>query len=230
MLLVDGFVERVWPPVCPACGMAHAGRPGLCAGCCAELPAAQSGCRRCAMVLPREVETCGACQRRPPPFDAAHAAWRYAFPVDGLIQRFKFRGDRVAGRALATAMAGRLASLGAPRPDLIVPVPLHWRRRLARGFNQSAWLARDLSAALGRLPWAPALERRRATSTQSSLPAGRRSGNVRGAFEVRGLPPGTRHVALVDDVMTTGATLAECARCLKRAGVTRVEAWVAARA
>jgi len=91
-------------------------------------------------------------------------------------------------------------------------------------------LCRDLGRHLKALPWAPVLRRTRPTRAQSELPADRRRGNVRGAFRLQRLPPGTRHVALVDDVMTTGSTLDECARVLKRAGVERVDVWVLARA
>ncbi|HKL54093.1 MAG TPA: phosphoribosyltransferase family protein, partial [Wenzhouxiangellaceae bacterium] len=97
-------------------------------------------------------------------------------------------------------------------------------------FNQAELLCRDLSRHFGGLPWAAVLSRSRATVTQSELPADRRAGNVKGAFALRRLPPGVRHAVLVDDVMTTGATLRECARVLKRAGVARVDVWVIARA
>lgn len=148
----------------------------------------------------------------------------------GLIQRFKFGRDLAAGRVLAGLTARELARREVPRPDLMVPVPLHSRRRRARGFNQAAVLTRDLAAHFGGLPWFEGLRRTRSTATQSELPAQARGGNVRGAFDCAGLPSGTYHVALVDDVMTTGSTVAECARVLKRAGAGRVDIWVIARA
>lgn len=146
------------------------------------------------------------------------------------MQRFKFGGDLAAGRLLAELLADALIARQVRRPQLMIPVPLNWRRWWRRGFNQAEWLSRDLGRHLGGLPQARALRRHRATAAQSSLPARRRRGNVRGAFVLAGLPPGTRHVALIDDVATTGATLAECARVLKRAGVAQVDAWVVARA
>ena len=147
-----------------------------------------------------------------------------------MLQRFKFRRDLAAGRVLAGLAARRLARLQADRPQLLVPVPLHWRRGLGRGFNQSRLLAADLAAELGGLPMAELLVRRRATRAQSSLPAARRGGNVRGAFRALELARRVSHVALVDDVMTTGTTLDACAQALKRSGVARVDVWVVARA
>lgn len=164
---------------------------------------------------------------------AYHSTWpgfAYTGVIERLIRGFKYHGDLAAGRLLADLLASRLVDAGAPRPDLIVPVPLHFRRRLQRGFNQSALISRDLSGWFGGLPWLEALRRTRPTATQSALPADRRGGNVRGAFAVRRLPPGTAHVALLDDVMTTGSTLNECARVLRAAGVARVDVWVVARA
>lgn len=218
------------PPVCLICG--QGGREGLdcCPGCESDLPCIGHLCRRCGLALPHAAELCGRCGRRPPAFDATWPAFAYDGVVETLIQRFKFRHDLAAGRVLASLSARRLAALGAPRPDCLVPVPLHWRRRLRRGFNQSDLLATDLGRCLGRIPVAPLLRRVRATPAQSALPAERRGGNVRGAFRTGMRLPRVRCAALVDDVMTTGSTLNECARALKRAGVERVEIWVVARA
>jgi len=228
--LVDGAARRVWPPVCLVCGLGSDTGEDCCAGCRDDLPVPAGRCRRCSAVLVRDVERCGACQTAPPAFDRAVAAFEYAAPVAHLIRRFKFNGDLAAGRVLARLAAERLARCAARRPQVMAPVPLNWRRHWQRGFNQAELLGRDFARHFGGLPWAPVLVRTRPTATQSDLPARRRAGNVRGAFGVARLPAGAKHVVLVDDVMTTGATLSECARVLKRAGVTRVDAWVVARA
>ncbi len=227
--LTDGLEHLLLPPVCVVCGMSA--RPGLdcCTGCERDLPKLDAACRRCALELVRDVELCGRCARRLPAFDHAHAGFAYRDSIERLVQRFKFRHDLAAGRVLAGLLARRLVEQGVVRPDLVVPVPLHWRRRLGRGFNQSELLCADLSRHFNGLPWYPLLQRQRATAAQSDLPAERRGGNVRGAFGLRSTLVPT-HVALVDDVMTTGSTLDECARVLKRAGVRRVEVWVVARA
>lgn len=218
---------RLLPSTCVLCG--GDGPPGLdlCAGCLQDLPSRRLACRRCARPLPR-VGTCGPCQRRPPVFDAAVAGFDYAHPVDWLVQRFKFGGRLECGRVLAECLAREWVARDVPRPDAIVPVPLHWRRLQSRGFDQAVevgrWLSRRLEVELAtRL-----LVRRRSTGQQTALDARQRRRNLRGAFRVRETPP--RDVALVDDVLTTGSTAAECARVLKRAGCRRVRVWVAARA
>lgn len=238
---VRAGIDAIWPPRCVLCGQPNdAAIPSdnLCTGCSAELPTVGAGCAQCANPLPAAVQRCGECLRRQPAFDAAVAALVYRAPVDRLIQRFKFQRDLAAGRSLAACMASRLATedhrsddaATVPRPQLLVPVPLHWRRQARRGFNQAERLALDVATRIGGPPVHSLLRRTRATATQSALVAGRRGANVRGAFRCRTMPTGLRHVALVDDVMTTGTTLDECARTLKHAGIERVDVWVAARA
>ena len=226
----DRLRRALFPPVCLICG--QDGRAGIdcCAGCEPELPLLAAQCARCGIEMDSPVELCGRCAMALPAFHNTWPGFAYSGPIERLIQRFKFHGDLAAGRLLADLLARRLIELEAPRPQLIVPVPLHARRQLRRGFNQSALISRDLSRWFGHLPWLEALRRSRPTVAQSELPAERRSGNVRGAFQLHRLPPGCRHVALVDDVMTTGSTLNECARVLLQAGVRRVDVWVVARA
>jgi ComF family protein len=214
------------PARCLVCGEAGSHGQDLCLACRRVLPFNRVACSRCALPLPAPV-TCGACLRQPPPFTASVAALVYRFPVDRLLPRFKFHGDLAAGRLLSQLMAQAFAD--APRPQALVPVPLHPSRLRRRGYDQALELARPLARAFALPLHADALRRVRATSAQSELDAASRRHNVRSAFFARaGALPG--HVALVDDVMTTGATLAECARALQRAGVSRVDVWVAARA
>ncbi|MGB7541968.1 MAG: ComF family protein [Burkholderiales bacterium] len=207
---------------CQLCG--GPGGPGLiCAGCADELPVLPAHCPRCAMPSPGG-SVCGECLRRPPAFDRTTALWRYEFPCDRLVQSLKYH----ARLALAGFFAGTLASKPLPRVDLIVPMPLHPRRLAARGFNQAVEIARLLS----RLVAIPTESRRvwrvKDTMPQTDLPYEERAKNVRGAFAC-GPDLSGRTVAIVDDVMTTGATLNELARILKRAGAARVENWVIAR-
>ncbi|MEO8460151.1 MAG: ComF family protein [Dokdonella sp.] len=167
--------------------------------------------------------------RREPPFTAAWAPFRYAHPLDLLEARFKFHRDLAAGRVLAQRMIDRLKTDHPDRPPLLIPVPLHKQRLRERGYNQALELARPLAKSLD-IPIAPdALQRTRSTRTQTGLDAKARRKNLLGAFAViaNDLP---EHVALIDDVMTTGATVHECARALKKAGVARIDIWVLARA
>ncbi len=164
---------------------------------------------------------------RPPPLASTTAVFVYGFPLDRLVPRFKFHHDLAAGRMMAELMAGPLAS--APRPDVVVPVPLHAHRLRRRGYDQALELARPLARSLGLPLRADLLERIRATAPQSELDADARHRNLTRAFAVTASAPLPAHVALVDDVMTTGATLHAAAKALRKAGVARVDAWVCAR-
>lgn len=195
----------------------------LCAACLGGLPWARSACPGCGR--PAGPLAC-ACRLGPGPVPArACAALLYHPPVDHLLRRFKFHGDLAAGALLAALMAHALAP--ADRPQALVPVPLHRARLRQRGYDQALELARPLSASLGLPLQARLLRRVRATAPQSELGAAERQRNVRGAFAAGPTP--LRHVALVDDVMTTGATLQAAARALHLAGVARVDLWVCAR-
>jgi len=170
---------------------------------------------------------CGDCQHEPSPLQETRAVFDYAFPLDRLLPRLKFHGDFAAGRVLARGMAERLAD--APRPDAIVSIPLHRARLRQRGYDQALELARPIARAL-RLPMqGQLLQRRKATTAQSRLDADARKRNLHDAFVVADLGSLPSHVALVDDVMTTGATLHAAASALRAAGVERVDAWVCAR-
>jgi ComF family protein len=168
-------------------------------------------------------EICGTCLRHPPQFDMTVAAWRYVYPVDRLVQALKFHGRL----ALASFFADVLASL-VQRADVVIPMPLHRSRLTERGFNQAAEIARHLAGRLGTGLAYQGASRIRRTLPQADLPLRERSRNVRGAFACALDLTGAR-VAVVDDVMTTGATLGELAMVLKRAGAARVENWVVAR-
>lgn len=222
-------LERLFPPVCRLC--ADAGQPGrdLCAPCQDELPWLEHYCTRCAEPLPEAAEeaTCGRCRRRSLPFDTVLAPFRYQAPLDSLIKSFKFQGSLASGRLLADLLAEHARRQ--PRPQLLIPVPLHGRRLRQRGYNQAVELARQVGRELD-IPCSPALAlRRRHTPPQHDLPARERRRNIRGAFCLRG-PLEARHVAIVDDVLTTGSTVAELARELRHAGARRVDVWVVARA
>lgn len=216
------------PPLCLVCAEPGADGGDLCAACRASLPWQGNACGRCALPLPGHeaagVTRCGRCLGTASPLAAAAAAFGYAWPVDGLLRRFKFHHDLAAGRLLGELMIPACARQA--RPQALVPVPLHRRRLRQRGYDQALELARPLARAL-QLPCLPGLRRVRPTAPQSALEAAARRRNVRGAFAAQaGLPA---HVALVDDVMTTGATLQAAALALRRSGVARVDAWVCAR-
>lgn len=205
----------------------------LCVSCESELPWLGARCQICALPLPHAGLTCGGCLRRPPRFDRVEAPWRYAFPVDSLITRFKHQAKWPLGRLLGELLSHHLLHAfdeGLTRPDLLLPVPLAERRQRQRGFNQAALLARWLGEQL-HLPlqhhW---LQRVIDTPAQQQLDAATRKRNLRRAFA---LAPASAvsglHLALVDDVLTTGATAESLARLLKKAGAARVDIYCLAR-
>lgn len=245
-------IRRVWPNRCAVCRSDTQGvGQRLCADCVARFAPLEARCRLCALLLASPHGVCGRCLRDPPPWSRAVTACDYAYPWDGLVAALKFRDALDLSGALAGLLAARLvdrgsggAAAGGQTPsepvtngeataiDALVPMPLSEARLAQRGYNQAALLARALGAAL-RLPvrdgW---LLRIADTAQQATLPRERRMANVRGAFAVepraltllRG-----RRIALIDDVMTTGATLTEAAREVLAAGAAQVQVWVVAR-
>jgi ComF family protein len=217
--------RRLFGGTCFLC-LGAAGDALLCEACSADLPRLDSGCcPRCALPSPAGA-ACGRCLAQPPPFDATHAALAYAFPADALVQALKFRGELALAPLLAQALCERLAP--AEPLDGLLPVPISRRRLRQRGYNQCLEIARHVARATG-VALAPQLcDRVRDTPAQTDLPWAARAANVRGAFRAAGALDGAR-IAVLDDVMTTGATLAEIAATLKRAGAARVVNWVVAR-
>jgi ComF family protein len=218
----------VAPSRCAVCG-AWPAQP-LCAGCSARFTLPVQRCSLCALPLPTAATVCGACVREPPPLDACFAAVPYAYPWAGLVGRFKFQQEpgwaATFGRQMRAVDGLADAVAGA---DLLLPMPLAPRRLAERGFNQALLLARALDSARTD---ARLLLRLRETGSQTALDRKSREANVRNAFgleplraaEVRG-----RAVLLVDDVMTSGASLHAAAKVLRQAGARRVSAAVLAR-
>lgn len=205
----------------------------LCSACEGELPWLGGHCNVCALPLPATGLTCGACQKRPPAFARVEAAWRYAFPVDSLITRFKHQAQWPMGRLLAELLSHHLQHAfaeGLPRPDLLLPVPLGRKRLRSRGFNQAGMLADWLGNSL-QLPvqerW---LLRPQEGAHQQELDAAARKRNLRQAFALT--PTAAvrdRHVAVIDDVLTTGATAEALSRLLLKTGAKRVDVYCLAR-
>ena len=219
----------LFPATCVLCGCDAAGELDLCAACRADLPRVLRPCPRCGLPLATEAENeCGACVADPPAFTCTVAPFRYEDPVKHLIHALKFNQKLYVARLLGELMAEHCAQEGA-RPDVIIPVPLHTGRLRERGFNQALELARPIAAHL-RIPInVHACQRTRSTAAQSDLPAGQRVKNIKGAFELTKRIQ-VRRVAIIDDVMTTGATVDELARTLIANGVEDVHIWVCARA
>lgn len=231
------LATHLFPGRCVLCADTAPSSTLLCRDCAAELPANRPACPRCARPLPVQAcppgapaPLCGECLQQAPVFDRAISAWQYAGAIPHLVTTLKFHRGLHLVPTLATGLLAAVRA--APRqdwPEVIVPIPLHPVRLRERGFNQAMELARPLGRALG-LPIAPTLCRRtRSTAVQSTLTLRERKANVRGAF-VLDAPCPWHRVAILDDVLTTGHTVAELSRVLKRAGVDEIEIWSVARA
>ncbi|MGQ0579346.1 MAG: ComF family protein [Betaproteobacteria bacterium] len=213
------------PPACLLCA-GHGAADGLCEGCREALPRLPAArCPICA-APGAAAEVCGRCLNRHPAFDRVVAALAYAFPADALVRSFKYRGGLACARPLAAALTDALDA--EPYPDLVIPMPLAPRRLRERGFNQSMEIARLVGAQFGLRISANICSRSRESVPQASLPWKERTANVRNAF-VCELNLQGKSIAVVDDVLTTGATLNELAATLKRRGAREVVGWIAAR-
>lgn len=224
-------LHEVIPRTCVFCG--DIGTPdgdAICAGCFADLPWRTNPCPTCAVSLGTGLAdgvACGACQANPPPFVRCVVAVDYSFPVDAAIRRFKFHGQLQYAPAFVEILHGVCDQLPAD-VDALLPVPLHRWRHMRRGFNQAAELAKPIARRLG-LPLIGNVRRRIATPYQSGLDARQRHSNLKSAFEVRGRVS-ARHVAIVDDVVTTGATCRRLAALILDSGVEAVSILALARA
>ncbi len=219
------LIRHLLPCACLLCG-AESKTEAICPACAADLqPPPPPACPPCAEPTPPGAH-CGRCLTTPPHFDATLAAFSYEFPADRLIQRLKY-GHQLA---LAPWFASRLAPLLTDtEASRLVPLPLHTERLRERGFNQAGEIARSLARQLSIPLDLKHCLRCRATGVQADLPLKERVRNVRGAFECSADFSG-EHILLLDDVMTSGATLDECARTLKLHGAGKVTAVVVARA
>jgi len=201
----------------------------LCPACLADLSWQDHACAVCALPLPEEsdAEVCAECLLCPPPWQQAQAVFHYQFPVDRLIAAFKYQHQLALTDLFADLMAARLAADA--RPTLIVPVPLHPQRLRERGYDQTLLLARALARLTGIAFQPTALQRLRDTAMQKSLDRDARRANLLGAFGCRGEALAGQRILLIDDVLTTGATLSVLSEVLLNAGAESVHALVIAR-
>lgn len=211
---------------CALC-LAPARPERLCPDCEGDLPVLFCACAICAAPLPFGDQACGRCQKQRPAFDRAQAAFIYDYPVKPMIGRFKYQGERVMAWPLIQHLIDRLEDRDFPRPDVIVPCPIHSRRYRSRGFNQAAVIAWKLGEGLGIPVDYRLCSRPRAMPSQTGLDRAARLKNLKDAFLIHGKPP--PRVAIVDDVITTGATAEQLAKAFKAAGAKDVSVWALAR-
>ncbi|QSP94564.1 ComF family protein [Marinobacter salinisoli] len=216
--------------VCVAC-LGSSATDGLCDPCRSDLPTNHQACPICALPMPRPDLVCGDCLANPPPYARAIIPWRYQFPADAMIRCYKDRGQRQFLRPLVTALGAQLADLlhqdQLTKPDILVPAPMHRRRRMKRGFNQAQVIAEELGLRLN-IPVASTLVRRQShVDSQRGLDKGQRLKNLQKVFEVTADIP--ERIAIVDDVVTTGATVRTLSALLEAHGAREIQVWALAR-
>lgn len=227
-------IARALPQRCLCCDTpSHPHR--ICSGCRQDLPWITTACAVCGITLDdtgaAAVQTCGNCQQKPPPIDRCIAPLRYEFPLPSLLTRFKEQRRLAYGAALADLLAQHLREnlATADRPQCLVPVPLHWIKHGLRGFNQAQLLAQDCGHQLQLPVRCDLLKRTHRAPAQHTLSARERQHNLRDAFCASDACTQFRHIAIVDDVVTTMTTANTLAQLLKRKGVARVDIWAVAR-
>ncbi len=227
---VDGIRKTLmWallPAHCLLCEQPGMGDIDLCEACWRGLPRNSLACSRCALPMAAPAPACGFCLKSEPAFTKTVAPMQYQGAISTLVPRLKFHQDLAAGRLLAELFCRNTFDLD--RPDILVPVPLHSSRLRRRGFDQALELAKMIAKHKALPLRSDLLFRTRDTAAQSYLDASQRRHNLKNAFFAsKQTMPG--HVALIDDVMTTGATVQECTKALLKAGAKRVDIWVMAR-
>lgn len=229
-------LNKIFQSPCVLCGDRGVDGRALCQACQYELPYSclKDVCAGCALPIHTSVVTggilyCGRCQNKPPLWSHCLSTFNYTEPVSWLVQALKFNEKLSFAPLLGGLMADTIAMQSHSKPELIIPVPLHRHRLRERGFNQALELARPIAKKLDIPLDFQSTCRLKATAEQSSLSASRRMDNVKGVFQYCG-DNRVKHVAIVDDVMTTASTVHELSMTLKASGVEQIQIWVCARA
>ncbi|MCK9470074.1 MAG: ComF family protein [Porticoccaceae bacterium] len=225
---------QLLPGLCLRCAQPSGRQLDLCPGCESDFAGLGRCCSQCAVPLPlstvaQPTPLCGNCLVDPPEFSRLIAAYRYEAPLSALVIAAKNHRDLAAAQVLGKLLAAHLIRqlTGQPKPDLLVPVPLHWRRRLVRGYNQALELARPVSRALN-IPLQPRLASRVRYLAQQGLGRDERRRQLQGAFKVNS-DISNRRIAIIDDVVTTTGTARALSQALLDTGATAVEVWCLAR-
>ena len=229
--ILTEFSYQLLPATCIICQLPAKQKVDLCPWCERDLPWLKHCCYRCALPLKTNENSllCGACLQQQPPFERSIALFNYATPIDNLLKQLKFHQRLVNAKILGALMARKIASSYQKQalPEIIIPIPLHPRRLRQRGYNQALELARPIANYLHIKIDKFNCRRHRYTEAQFSLNAKQRKQNLRNAFTIKKLP--ATHIAIVDDVMTTGSTIKEFSYALCNAGAIKVDVWVCAR-
>ena len=214
---------------CMNCNQLSATQTAICSGCYPKLPANRVCCSQCALPLESADQLiCGHCQKTPPVFNSAFIPFRYETPIDQWIWKFKFRNDLVSGKLLADLFLQQLFESQIAMPEILVPVPLHSSRLKQRGYNQSLWLAQRIGHQLGIPVDSRSVQRTLKTPPQHELNMKNRTSILKNAFTLK-RDFKHKHVTIVDDVLTTGSTVNEISKLLRKNGCTTIDCWAIAR-
>ncbi len=226
---LSSFTHWLFPQSCFLCG--DISTQVVCTACLADLPYQNAACIYCAKPLKSEKtnsEICYQCRKELPPYTHTQALFSYTYPVSTLIPAAKFQQNLAVLNLLGYLMAQFM--ILEPRPDVLIPVPLHPKRVRQRGYNQSLELAKCITKETGIPLDNKACKRIKNTAPQTSLTSSQqRQDNVKCAFQIINIKPHWQHIILIDDVMTTGSTVKELALEFKKAGAKRVDVWCCAR-
>lgn len=231
---LESILDWILPARCLLCSYPTQNSYPLCPACRKDLPILPHSCEQCAQFLrfiSIDNKKCGNCLTHPPAFQRTYAMFPYQPPIKPWIRQLKFHQQLSYANALGRLMAERIQAQWyrqKPLPDLIIPVPLHDQRMRERGFNQALEIARPISRLLNIPLDYQSVMRKHATIPQTFLPARQRKQNLHQAFSSNKYYYGM-HIALIDDVVTTGVTIRECAQLLKNQGSARIEIWCCAR-
>ncbi len=231
-LTANKLLDQLLPAPCLMCGQASPDYQLLCPECDAALPRLSREaflCRCCALPLASDAPLCGKCLQKPPAFHQSSIAFRYEHPLDHLIHQFKYRRQLSSGKLLARLLTKTCQR--SERPDFLVPVPIHWRKRWQRGFNQSELMAYWVGKALN-IPVLSACQQEHYHHSQKGLSRAERLKNLRQSFSIKSgyeLKIDKTHIALIDDVVTTTATARTLSDLLINAGARQVDVWALAR-
>lgn len=218
------LVNKLFKQSCLLCAVKVDSQLSLCTDCLASLPEAPSpNCAQCG--LPALSQVCGSCLKNKPSYDATHALFSYGFPVDAVLQHYKYSNALYLSQTLGRLLQEKILT---DDYDVIIPMPLHPSRIKERGFNQSLEVAKVMAKHHSIRLDSSSCHRIKNTPPQASLAPKERIKNMQGAFDCTADFSG-QHIALVDDVMTTGASLNALAKTLKEAGATKVSCYVIAR-
>ncbi len=220
--------QAIFKQNCVLCASPETNNHVVCKPCLNDLPwHPKTSCPQCGLASSGMV--CGSCINSPPDFDATHAVFLYAYPLDAMMQRYKYGNMLNLGDTFGEFLAKKVALESI---DIIIPMPMHPQRLKERGFNQALEIAKVLTKNDREKLDYKSAERQTLTPPQASLPLKERVKNIKGAFKVNADKLDKfqgKRIAIVDDVMTTGASLNELAKTLKKAGASHVECWVIAR-